>query len=53
MRKKVYQEPTTTVVKLQQAKMLMSSKCGVGAERSGYGEANDGTENSNGIWIWD
>ena len=44
MNKKDYQRPTTKVVKLQHAGMLMTS--GVGAMRSGYGTAStdDGTE---------
>ena len=44
MNKKDYQRPTTKVVQLRHAGMLMTS--GVGAMRSGYGTAStdDGTE---------
>ncbi len=54
MKRKDYQEPTTLVVKLQHHGMLMES--GVGAKRSGYGEANEGVsegeKDGSGIWTW-
>jgi hypothetical protein len=41
MKRLVYQEPTMTIVEVQHTQMLMTS--GVGAMRSGYGEATTET----------
>ena len=52
MKRKTYMDPTTRVVKLQHRTHLLvgsDNTSSVGADRSDYGEANDGK----GIWIWD
>ena len=41
MKRKTYQKPTMTVVKLQSIGMLMTSTEGTQANRSGYGAANN------------
>ncbi len=50
MKTKVYQKPTTKVVKLQHTQMLMVSGEGVGAQRSSYGAANQGFNEGDDVW---
>lgn len=54
MKKKVYQNPTMNIVKLQQQTQLLAGS--VLSTRPGYGEANDEVtpvEIEGGTWIWD
>ena len=54
MNKKDYENPTMTVVELRNRTQLLAGS--VGAQRSGYGDANpDVDPNSivDGNWIWD
>lgn len=52
--KKMYQKPTTNVVKLQASSMLMTS--GVDSERRSYGTRNEGVapaeQDGQGNWLW-
>ena len=50
MTRKDYEKPTMQVVKLQHTQMLMTSTEGVGAQRSGYGAANQGFEEGDDVW---
>ena len=54
MKRKDYQKPTMTVVELRNRTQLLAGS--VGAQRSGYGDANNGVDlselNDDGEWVW-